>query len=83
MLPHYIRDLLLFGMCHVYVVLEEICERDVIILAMNELGRLLERLLDDSVSNLGVEDEVAEHIELIGECRLVLAEIVEYLHYLL
>jgi hypothetical protein len=64
---HLIRNHSLFGMCHVYVMLEQLGQRNVVIIAINELWGLLQGLLDDSMSNLGVENEITKDIELVGE----------------
>lgn len=57
----------LLGMRHVYVMLEQFRQGDVIILAINQFRSLLEGLLDHSVGDLGVKHEVAEHVELVGQ----------------
>lgn len=57
----------LLGVCHVYVMLEQFRQGNVVILAINQFRSLLEGLLDHSVGNLGVEHKVAEHVELVGQ----------------
>ena len=64
---HLVSYYSLLGVRDVYVMLEQFRQGDVVILTINQFRSLLEGLLDHSVGDLGVEYEVAEHVELVGE----------------
>jgi hypothetical protein len=65
--PHNLRYLLFLCVSHIYVVLKQLRQRDVIIVAINQLRGLLQGLLNYSVSDLSIKDKVAENVELISQ----------------
>lgn len=78
--PHHRMDLLLLRVDYIYVLLEEQSQRDVIVIVIRQLLGPVLGLLDDAVSNLGIEHEIADEVVLIDQSRLVLAEVVEDFH---
>lgn len=87
-LLHQLLDVLLLRVNYVQIHLEQIVQRDVVVLEVYVLLRVIESLADDSMSNLSVEDLVAYYVILVDQGTLVLAEVVEnfedfiVLHYL-
>lgn len=78
---HDDADLFLLGMCHVDILLQEMGEGDVIVRAINQLLRLVLSLLNNSMRDLRVEDEIADKVILVNQGGLVLTKVMEDLHY--
>ena len=72
-------DFIFFGIIQTYVLFQKRIKPDINI----SIVILLQKVCDQPVCDLSVEDEVANQVVLANECRGVLAEVVEDLHDLI
>lgn len=79
-ITHFLRNLMLLCMSYIYIVLQEISKRYVIVLEILEFLGLIESLLNHSMSYLSIKYEITDHVILIDESWLIFAEIMENLH---
>jgi hypothetical protein len=75
-LAHEETNLLFLSILFAYIVLEEVVKRDIDV----PIVVVLEKVRNKAVSDLGIEYEVRNKVELSNEYRSILAKIVEQLH---
>jgi hypothetical protein len=64
-ITHHGVNFLLLGVNYVNVLLEELGQRYVVVIEIQELLCVVFSLLDDTVSNLGIKDEVTNKVVLV------------------
>lgn len=70
-------------MNHINVLLEKLSQGNVVIIKIQQLLGFVLGLLDDSVGDLGIENEVTNEVVLVDEGGLIFAKVVKDLHDML